>query len=359
VSLFAQFRFFIILLSLFATVVVFADDEVYLNEKHEICLDEDDYVQDEVTENHFECEADEREGSVTDDCIVIDREPFISFLDTPQTLISSNIESLATTLDEFFSNEKTYYESSGSYLRLTYNTISYEGGRVDTTSDINFKLRLPNTEKKLMFVVETESDQLSDAAKQTIKTTATEKKGEKQYIAGVQAIIAKKEHWRLKPITGIKTGATFEPFFKLYMDWNNNIGKWDLHWNETPHWYDSTGWGLDSLFEINRKITDKVIFRSSSFAQWTKTKDYFELGEVLSVFHTLSEKGAILYQAGVYGTSEPTILTTHYLLSIRYREKVYKDYLFFELTPQISYQKINNFDPEYSVLFKIEMVFNE
>ena len=169
---------FIVFLSLVATVTAYADDEVYLSESDIICLDEDDYVQDDIKEKHFECEADDDDGDgpVANNCIAIDRDPFISFLDTPQTAISSSIKSFAITLDEFFTNEKTYYESSGSYLRLTFDTISKDGGRIDDTGEVNFKLRLPNTEKKLMFVLETEPDQFGDDIKQSVNTTPVEDK---------------------------------------------------------------------------------------------------------------------------------------------------------------------------------------
>ena len=361
--LFARFQGpirLIIFLSLFVTVTVYADDEVHLTESQKSCLDDDDLVQDELKEQYFECEADDDdgEGPVADDCIAIDREPFISFLDRPQSAIASSIKSLAITLDEFFTNEKTYYDSSGSYLRLTLDTIFREGGRIDSLDDLDFKLRLPNTEKKLLFVFETESDQFDEDIKQSTKSTpALATTDEKKYVAEVQAVITENKHWRLKPIVGIKTGAIIDPFFRLHMDWNNNIGLWDLHWNETPHWFDSTGWGVDSLFEINRKFTDKILFRSSSYALWESTVDYFKLSEVISVFHTLSDKSAILYQAGVYGTSEPKISTTSYLLSIRYRQNIYKDYLFLELVPQVLYQKTTNFAPEHSLLFKLEILF--
>ena len=350
----------IILLTLFATVTSFANDEVYLSESDIICLDEDDYVQDDIKVNHFECEVDDGDGdgddgSVANNCIAIDRDPFISFLDTPQIAISSSIKSFAITLDEFFTNEKTYYESSGSYLRLTFDTISKDGGRIDDTGEVNFKLRLPNTEKKLMFVLETEPDQFGDDIKQSVNTTPRE---DTSFAAEIQTVIKEKEHWRLKPVFGIKTGAgKLDPFFRLSMDWNNNIGQWDLHWNETPRWIDSNGWGVDSLFEFSNKLTEKTLFRSSAVALWESANDYFNLSEVISLFHTLDDKTAVLYQAGVYGTSEPVISTESFLLSIRYRQNVYKDYLFVEVIPQIQYLKANNFSPEHSLLFKIEMLF--
>ena len=101
------------------------------------------------------------------------------------------------------------------------------------------------------------------------------------------------------------------------------------------------------------------MFRSSTFARWRKITENIELGQFLSMFHTLDKKKAISYYAGVYGLSEPTIYTTHYLIGLNYRQNIYKDFLFFEILPKVLYQKTNNFRAEHSLTFRVEMVFKK
>ena len=192
---------------------------------------------------------------------------------------------------------------------------------------------------------------------QTIKSNTTNNVDKKEYLAGLQATLKDVEHWRFRTPTGVRLTDSLDPFIRSNMDWRDKYGNWNLHWNEKPYWSNSKGWALDSLFEIDRNLSNKILFRSSSLARWTATLDYFNLSQVFAIFQVLSDKSAVSYQAGVYGVTKPEILTTNYLLSMSYRRNISKDYLFFEFTPQINYIETENFSPEHSITFKLDMIF--
>ena len=346
----------VFLLSFFVMVTVYAE-----NENKEGCLEECDSTE-SSEEQYFEYDIYEDDVLSSDSCVNNNDEnegSYFSYLDTSEKFISSGINSLAIYLDEFFANEKTDYDSSGSDLRISSYVIFNEGGRVSSSSNINFKLRLPNTEEKFKFVFETDSAELDDNSKQTTTSNQTVDDGEKEYFAGLQAILKDDKHWRFRTSSGIHLTTSLDPFIRFNMDWRDKFGVWDLHWNENPYWLGSTGWGLNSLFEIDRKISDSILFRSSSSARWTAILDSFNLSQVFSVSQVLTNKSAISYQAGVYGVSKPVIATTNYLLSMSYRKNIYKDYLFFEMTPQINYPESENFSPVHSLTFKLDMIFKD
>ncbi len=286
-------------------------------------------------------------------------EDFLSFLDAPQKYISSGVEALASTLDEFFSNDKVFYESSGTYLRLRGDMIRDENGELQYTGDIRFKLRLPNTKKKIKLTFESDADERRDNnAGQSENIPANAAKNN-DYFAGLQATLGKKHAWQFKPSIGLRLGSTVEPYFRLRARRRYMLEKWSIHWAETAYWFNSTGTGLDSLLEFNNKITDDDLFRAGSFARWTNKTDYYELNQTFSMFHTLSDRKALSYYVTIYGISEPTISATRYLIGLTYRQRIHKDYLFFEIIPQIKYQKINDFKSEFSVLFRIEIIFKK
>ncbi|MDH5778809.1 MAG: hypothetical protein OEZ33_11395, partial [Gammaproteobacteria bacterium] len=60
-----------------------------------------------------------------------------------------------------------------------------------------------------------------------------------------------------------------------------------------------------------------------------------------------------------FGTSEPTVHATSYLFNIRYRQRIHKDWLYAELRPEIVYKRENDFHPEPSLIFQIDMVFGD
>lgn len=319
--------------------------------------------------NSFQEEIIINEDFVTDDIeenIVDDYElspdlekPFFSFLDTPQDMISSGVEVFAKNIDEFFSDDKVFYEASGSFLRLRVDSIINENGVRTYDGNIRLKLRLPNTKKKLKFTLESDANERPDDKVVSAENTPITAIEDKEYFAGVQATIGKENAWQFKPSIGLRLGSTVEPYVRFRFKRTYDFGEWYVNWNETPYWFDSFGWGFDSYLELNTKITNNDLFRVSTFARWTNEIDEFELSHTFSMYHTLSKRRAISYSAGVYGKSEPTTHATHYLLGLSYRQNIHKDYLFLELLPQVRYEKINDFHAEHSIILRIEMVFKK
>ena len=78
------------------------------------------------------------------------------FLDAPQKNISTGLEWLSKRIDVFFANENIYNESTGSYARLSATTIFRDGGKKSFLGDLNVRVELPHTQKKLNLIIETD-----------------------------------------------------------------------------------------------------------------------------------------------------------------------------------------------------------
>ena len=285
-------------------------------------------------------------------------EPFFSFLDEPQRTISKGFAGMTRAIDEFFANENVSYESSGSFIRITIDSVLSEGGNISTTNDFKIRLRLPVTEKKLKLVFESDPEELRNEIDR-IKDTPTDDK-DKSYFAGLQAELGREDKWRLKPSLGIKLHSPLEYLLRLRGYRNYKLSdKWSLNLSETLYWFNTTGFGADTNIDFNHQFTENVIFRSSTYFRYTDLNDYWDHGQTFSFTQRLSDRRAISYQVGEYGISEPSTHATDYLLLVRYRQNIHADYLFAEIAPQILYQKENDFRAEHSILFRIEMFFRD
>ena len=342
-------RIFLILV--FFPVILLAENietAPLLNEKKII---DDNINQDKVLENDTKIKEDIIKTSPEDD--------FFSFLDTPYNYISSGVEAAARNIDEFFSDDKIFYSSSGTYLRIQLDTIINEAGDVGYVGDLKLKLRLPNTKKKLRFTLESDANNRPDEISSQPENTPIAVIEEKNYFAGLQATLGRKHEWQFKPSIGLRLGSKVEPYFRFRARRKYDFKTWNIKWHETPYWFDSFGWGLDSSLEFNKIINDDNLFRASTFSRWTNESDQFELSQTFSMYHTLSKRRVVSYFVGVYGVSEPTVYATHYLVGLTYRQIIHKNYLFAEVVPQIRYAKLNDFESEYSILFRIEIVFKK
>lgn len=353
-SVFTKYFYFtLFLLIALLSIDARAEPDVLVSEPVNLDInvnnEEADYYDNEAPENPPEETPKEKETERS----------FFSFIDKSQKFISSGVEALARNMDQFFSDDKDFYSSNGSSLRLREDTVFSERGKKDSESNVSFNLRLPKTEKKLKIFFETSAEaDPSDVTTQAESTPAA-LAAKSDYVAGIQGESGERFGWKYKAILGGHFVPRFEPFMKFKFRREDKFDKWSINWQETPYWYTTFGWGFDSYLEFNRKIANGNLFRSATFAGWRKENDFFTLSHVFTMFHALDKKKAMSYYMGVYGLSEPKIHTTNFLLGLTYRQNIHKDYLFIELAPQVKYEKINNFRAEHTLLFRLEMVFNK
>lgn len=313
-----------------------------------------DYEEDDIEEYVFPEDAPLPYETQSDDS-------FFSFLDTPQQYIGSGVDSLGKSFDEFFSEDKVFYESSGTYLQLTGDTTRDNNGDVHSKWSFRLKLRLPHTSEKIKLNIQTEKDRRNEGRLDQPEIATTQTADDDKYSATFQSTIGKKkeEGWEFKPGIGMRLSSDVNIHFKLRANRKFKLGSWSANWLESAYWYRLTGSELDSILEFDRKITEKDLFRATTYARWTHTNQYFDLNQSFAMFHTLSKRRAISYFVGAYGTSEPTTHITHYATGAAYRQMLHKDYLFIEVVPQLSYPKENNFHSEFSLLVRIEMIFKK
>ena len=284
-------------------------------------------------------------------------EPFFSFLDAPQRSVSAGLKSFASGIDEFFAEERVFYEKTGSYIRLTADTIWSEGGDLSYSGDVAIKVRLPRTQEKLRLTFESDPDETRNQIDRTLEDTPRAAARESAYFAGVQTQVGEKDKWRLKPGIAVRLGRPVDIVLRLRADRDYKVGNWLFRPSQTFYAFKETGFGSDTALEFDYKINNEYLARSNSFIGYKDSNDYYELSQVFSLIHTLSERRAVSYQVGVFGITEPVTQATDYLLLARYRQNIHEDYLFMELIPQIRYRRDNDFHSEHSLTFRLEWVF--
>ena len=289
---------------------------------------------------------------------VSEDESIISLLDGPQQLISSGFDSFIKGVDEFFSDEKVEYESNKSFIRLTADIVFSEGGELGFGGSSKAKIDLPNTKRKWKLVFQSDPTEEREDIGNSPEDTPLEAAEDKSYFAGVEGFWDEFRDWKLRSSIGLKLNSSLELFIRFRANRDYQLSEnWHAYLRNTLYNFTSSGYGFRSSLEFDHKLNEDLLFRAKTSARWEEETEFWEMGEIFSLTHRLSPKKAIIYQAGVFGISEPTIFATDYLLQMRYRRLVHSDYLFLELVPRISYQKDNDFEAEYSFTIRTEIVF--
>ena len=283
------------------------------------------------------------------------KDEYFSYLDSPHENISSGLEYVSSGIDAFFSNEKFYRETTSSYIHYRIDTLFKEAGQHTMTGKLRIRVDLPITRKKLKLVFE--SDPIEPENSRQPVSNPSQETDKADYNLSLEAKPKKKRNWRISRSIGIKVRLPLDPYARIRITRDFPFDVWTLRVNETLYWFKSRGSGFDTYLDFERKVTDKVLFRASSAARWSDENDYFLLSQYFTIFHTLSDRRAISYYFGAFGQSQPEIYATDYIIGTSYRQRIHRDWLFYEIKPEVHYQKINGFEPEHKITFSLEAFF--
>lgn len=293
-----------------------------------------------------------------DDVLNQERASFFDFLNTPHKEVSSGLEWISKRIDTFFANEDIYEESTGSYARLTGTTLIREGGEQSFLGDLSLRVELPQTKKKLKLIIEADADKnLENRPGDPGQPTPNQALSQTTYFAGIEKEIAEDSLWDVKTSSGIRIRSPLDPFVRLRLSREKVFKLWKLRFTETLFHFHSSGTGHNSVLEWDRPTSKIDLFRVYTSATWWDDTDKYDLSQSITFFHQITDRRALSYSIGVFGTNKPTLQADTYLLDVRYRQRLHNNWLYAEINPQVLYLKTGNFTPVHTLNLKLEMIF--
>lgn len=285
---------------------------------------------------------------------------FFTAIDAQRDYVSGKFVGLATGIDRFFGDERNYQESNKSLLQLNVTrVIGYAGARNYVLSG-RAKVDLPNTEKRLRVVVETNPDKNITGEPTQGKSTLLDKvTAPESYAVAARFEKARESVWHFSTDAGLKFQSGLTPFARVRGSYSVPMDQWRLKVAESIFWFNTVGVGETTQLDFERPISEPMLFRASTNASWLRDKHNFDLRQDFSIYHTLDERTALLYQVAAIGVSEPQVQVTEYVALLLYRYRLHREWMFFELSPQLHFPKVKNFQSSPQLNLRLEMLFDE
>jgi len=287
---------------------------------------------------------------------------FLAKLDAPRDYVSERIVSFATDMDRFFGDERNFQEANKSVLQIDLTKVAGYNGRRNIVLSGKAKLHLPSTEKRLHLLLETDSEKniTGDTTQgQPVvldKVTAPEKLS---LAARIEKQQEEEARWHLSADAGIQVRRPLEPFVRTRGSYSIPFETWRMKVAESVFWFNTIGLGETTQLDLEHLISAPMMFRASSNATWLHDKQNFDLRQDLSIYQTLNERSALLYQASAIGVSNPQVQVSEYVVLMLYRYRLHRDWIFFELSPQLHFPKTDNFKSNPSLSMRLEMLFDK
>jgi hypothetical protein len=274
---------------------------------------------------------------------------------TDRSLLTS-----ATWLDSFFGNQRYLAESNMSYVRFRYNVYLEHESPMLIRPDLQVRIVLPQLKERthLEFAgtpKETTSLNVTQAPAATDQFTNP---GDKNVTAGVSQYIRDTNRVNFVVRAGLQWHqggpvVILGPRLRVQFP----LDHWTLRFIEEDILRNDNGWSAKHTFDLERPLSKTLFFRFTN--DWIQTDhvDGFVYDYVFNIAHPLSPKKALEYEWVNIFQTQPVNALTEVDLRIRYRQQIWRRWLYFEVTPQYRFPRDRSFEPTPGILFRLEAMF--
>ena len=262
-------------------------------------------------------------------------------------------------LDGFFAGRAAEIRTNGSFLRLGFETKYEKNGELKLDPILRFKLDLPTTEERLKLVVESDSlEQKSLGEANRDRTLTKDERSSTDTTGSLQLVSAPERKWKASTSIGLRFRNPPDPFWRAKAKRKWDISNdWTFRVLQSLYYFHEDGWGETTRLVFEKQLSS-YFFRTRSEAKWEHNERTMEYAQVFSLKKELSTTRAIRYQLGILGENQPTVRTTDYYVNAAYRRLIYKDWLFYEMIPELLFPRDDSFKPNPSLTFRLEVVFS-
>lgn len=281
--------------------------------------------------------------------------------DASRDYLAGQFVGFASYIDQFFGEDRVFQESNKSMVQIDISRMIGRGAEQRFVFSGRAKVHLPNLEKRLHLLLETDPDRNVTGEQPQAKTTATgQVAGPESYAAAARFENAVETRAHYSADAGIQfQGVNSRPFARGRARYTVSLAQWQIELAETLFWFNNTGTGATTQLDFARQISEPTLFRASTHGTWLMNTQNFDLNQDLSVFRTLDDRSGLLYQASAIGVSRPQWKVTEYIALVAYRYRLHREWVFLELSPQLHYPATENYRVNPMLGLRLELLLDK
>lgn len=136
-------------------------------------------------------------------------------------------------------------------------------------------------------------------------------------------------------------------------DWHHRPGL-DTRFTQSVYFRDGEGFGESSLVEVERMLADDMLLRWSTQATVSEAANGLELREGLQLYRQIDQDRAISWNLAASVKSDPAWKAETYTTSVRYRQRAFRSWFFYEVEPFVDWIRSDGFNTNPGIAFRIE-----
>ncbi|MGO1618285.1 MAG: hypothetical protein ACTHXN_10030 [Oceanisphaera sp.] len=275
--------------------------------------------------------------------------------------VSSWVTDSSRNVDGFFGSEKSLTVSNDSYLRLRQDFGWSEQDSFEAKTGVRFKLDLPTSKERLRFIIESDPEESEGTlAEQGSHRLNESNRSLGSTILGINRLGKndKSEAWNLQAGAGVKVRLPLDPYVRFTGErlWDLK-SPWQLESYNRASWFNEEGYSLRSKWDIGRPLDENHHLRFITNFQWQEEVDTLEYSEGVELNQLLGSRSVMRYAGVVVGRSASDPRLHDYYLYTHYRRNLHRKTLFVDLIPELHFPREHDYDPQFGITLRLEMLF--
>jgi hypothetical protein len=300
-------------------------------QEEESIVQSDDAVTFKSAEEH--CYSDNRE---------------VGSLDKTYHYLNTKFCQPAIWFDSFFVDERITDDARAGTMVRWYNDFSWsESDGFKFRTSLKAKLHLPRATKKLKIVIESDAD---DDLQDIFPSNSDE----------LENSVGLRYDWYAREKSSFNIKVTLRPSIEARYRYSYPLSQ-DTLLNFTQRVYSRKSvLGERTQIDVDHTLNEQFLVRWTNYAKYEDDINSFELASGLTLYQSVSAKQAVSYNASITGYDKPDAYISNTNVSITYRHNIYRDWLFYEITPEYNWDNKIEEDKidEATITFRLEFLFN-
>lgn len=275
-----------------------------------------------------------------------------------QQWLSDGLVMFSNKVDSFFGEKSSLLEQNGTRIRI-FNVWRNEENRTPT-QEFYFKLdfKLPNLQKRLQFNLEKQGKSEEGDFLETEKRISQEERiqDDKDMRAGFSYLFDEFKKYSLKFSAGLTLSQKLTPYSKFNIKRNYSLFTGNLEFGALTYWDNQEGLTENIKLNYSKKLNDDFIFYLINDAKWFKSTEETLITQGPTLHHRLSDRRDIYYNLRMNSSTKPNYTRDSYLASITYRQRIMRNWFFYEISPYLKFPRADNFKKVEGILLNLKAV---
>lgn len=275
------------------------------------------------------------------------------WLDESHSYVVTHADNIAEWMNQFFGDVRTEEDAPYSTLRLRFEQEWDQENHFDSDIKLRGKVYLPNLNERISLLFNEDDTSKTGQDDLLIDERDTTQKVTVQYRA------RDKDRYKIDYRVGIRSNLNLKTSVRYLYEYplmETLIGTA----SEEILYLGGDGFASKTRLELDKILSEDKIIQWHNKIEWQENEPGVIWISSISLDKKLSETTAFSYFAGVTGETRPDNIISEYYVGVRYRQNMFRPWLFGEVQPSYRWTKpYAGAERENAavILFRIEAVF--